>query len=408
MSSTTTIPSGYPIAAIESLRAGIPPAGELRRFTVGRQHEIERLEDTLLSPEDHRGAALLIQANYGAGKTHLLRLIRELALDAGYAVAFVTVDSQSNVRFNRMDQVAGAVMRALEVDETSGKGAWKLFDAFGSCPPESLRPDLRASYLRISANGRWDFSEELKSSAMFVALRAWLQHRDRSTQELIRDWLSQPWEYRASRRLLYEDLILGLPGRIRDPRPESTFYADDVFLFHVGGHQQAWSALADLDRLARICGRKGLVLLFDEFEDVIQNMRNIRLEQEAFVNLFRLFGGERFPGMSYFAVTPEFSYKCRARLFERRIYDFPDHRFEELEWFEMSTITRADLGELARRIRAVHGEAYAWDAEAAFPDDNLDREVRRLYRRRTADQIRQAVEGVVLSLDDRLEASTWT
>ncbi len=86
---------------IESLRLGIPPPeGYTSLLTVGRQEEIAQLKSIVDNKENN---VTLIQANYGAGKTHLLRYIREYALENNYAVSYVTVDAQSDVRFNRMD-----------------------------------------------------------------------------------------------------------------------------------------------------------------------------------------------------------------------------------------------------------------------------------------------------------------
>ncbi len=158
--------------AIESLRLGIPPLGHLRSFTVGRSEEIGQLERSLANGGlDSRGSARLVQAMYGAGKTHLMRLLRELALDAGYCVALVTVDSQAGVRFNRMDQVAGAVMRELEIDPDRGPGAWHLFERFGDLEPDDLAAADRTVHERITAEGRWDMTTEMDSAGLYVALR---------------------------------------------------------------------------------------------------------------------------------------------------------------------------------------------------------------------------------------------
>lgn len=387
-------------AIIESLRAGIPPAGRLREFTVGRRHEIERLESTL---EDQRDSALLVQANYGAGKTHLLRLLREMAFEKGYAVALVTVDSKAGVRFNRMDQIAGAVMRDIELDASTPPGVWNVFEAFGELEVEDLAPGPQQIYKRITANGRWDMSSELESPGLYVALRTWIHVTASNARHRIQDWLSYPWEYTSNRKELYSYLIETLPPSVRDPRPDSEFYSDGVFVFNAGGHRQAWEALGDIDKLVRVCGRRGLILLFDEFEDVIQNMNNIRLEQAAFVNLFRLFNGQDFPGRSYFAVTPEFSYKCRERLFDKFVYSFPVERFDELERLEMTPIEAEDFGVLASLIRSVHGRAYEWDADNEYADHEVEDLVTSLFANTSADQVRQAVEGLVESLDQRLD-----
>lgn len=389
-------------AIIESLRTGIPPVGYLREFTVGRAQEIARLEKSL---EGQRGAsALLVEANYGGGKTHLLRLIRELAFDAGYAVAMVTVDSKSGVRFNRMDQVAAAVMRSVELDHDSVPGIWNVFEAYHQIELEDPDDDQLPARREVSDEGRWGYSDRLEAPAIYVALRAWIHGHD---SELVRstvvDWLSYPWEYKSSKRKLYEILVGGLRARVRDPRPDIEFYAGGVFEFDTASHWQAWASLRDLNLLVQLCGRRGLVLLFDEFEDVIQNMRNIRFEQMAFVNLFHMFEGTRVRSMSYFAVTPDFTHKCRQRLYERYVYDFPVERFDRLERFAMSPVTKAQFLSLATRIRATHGSAYSWPAEVELSDDVLHTMVDELFSRPSSDQVRQAVEGFVHALDERAE-----
>src|SRR3954453_702116 len=50
---------------IEQLRYGIPPAGYMRYFTVGRQEEFRRLEHELRDGMHRR--AVLVRANYGSG-----------------------------------------------------------------------------------------------------------------------------------------------------------------------------------------------------------------------------------------------------------------------------------------------------------------------------------------------------
>lgn len=388
---------------IESLRFGIPPSGHLRDFTVGRAAEVARLEASLHKADHARGDALLVEANYGAGKTHLLCLVRELALAAGYAVALVTVDARSGVRFNRTDQVAAAVMREVEMPGDPGKGVWRLFDAFAKLDSEALTGERAALHGRITSNGTWGFSEVLQSPGLWVAMRAWVCAADPAVKDLARDWLSAPWEYDTTPGMLARELVTALAPKIRDPRSEPSLARDNVFKLRAAGHVQAWATMVDINTLARVCGFRGLILLFDEFEDVIQNMNNIKLEQDAFVNLFRFFAGDRFPGMSYFAVTPEFAVKCRNRLLERFVYDFPTEEFDTLARFRMEPISREQFAELARKVRVVHGAAYEWDAVNGVPDRELDEVVLELFARPSADQIRQAIEGLVAALDERLE-----
>jgi hypothetical protein len=391
--------------AVESLRKGIPPTGLVRHFTVGRQTELNELRATLATPTEHRGSALLIRANYGAGKSHLLQVIREMALEARYAVGSVTVDSQSGVRFNRMDTIFGAICRSLEVPGASRSGIGALFHHYAEVDESTLDDAAQAVRAHISEHDAWGFSERLGSPAMFVALRAWVTSTPGSRwRDLVTDWLSFPDKYRNQRRTLYDDLVAFRGRPFRDPRQDWQFYADDVFSLHTQGYDQCWRALADLELLAESSGLKGVILLFDEFEDVIQNLNNRSYQQAAFFNLFRFFAGDRFPGMAYFAVTPEFVVKCKQELLSRYVYEFPFDRFDDLPHFEMSRIHKSDFEALSRRIRRLHAAAYRWDAGSAINDDALNTVIDKLFRRSSQDQIRQAIEGVVDALDGELQS----
>ncbi|MBX3195840.1 MAG: DUF2791 family P-loop domain-containing protein [Microbacteriaceae bacterium] len=385
--------------AIESLREGIPPAGHVRHFTVGRESELKRLEETLGSPDEGTGAALLVRANYGGGKTHLLNVIREMALETERAVAFVTMDSASGVRANRMDQVFGAVCRALEVPGATS-GISGLFDRVIKKGPKG--PHLK-DWAKLSDGGQWAMSDYLDSPAIFIALRAWATtNGDLATRELVTDWLSFPDDYKSDRKRLFNDLVNRLRGTFYDPRPEYQFYKDGYFTFRERGYEQSWDALDDLDKLAKVAGLRGLVLLFDEFEDVVHNLNNRTYQQTAFVNLFRFFDGHRFPGMTYFAVTPDFSAMCKDELMSRQVYGFPVSRFDKLKHFEMSRIHAVELRDLARRIRGVHAVAYEWDADEEMDDSDIEELIAQLARRSTQDQTRQAIIGIVEHLDELL------
>lgn len=384
---------------VESLRYGVPPNGSIRLFTVGRQEELDRLAESLDHPTQDRGAALLVKADYGAGKSHLLRVVREMALESNYAVSLVQVNALEGVRFNRMDTILGAICSRMEVPGDTGLGIGRLFDAFNlyEYEPEEFNS--------ISSGGDWDYSDFLSAPGVYVALRAWANSTDSTVRDLIEDWLANPAAYRSQRKLLHQKLVAGLRGEFRDARAEWQFYADEVFLFHTGGHRNAWAALEDFDVIARGAGLNGLIILFDEFEDVVQNLNRRNFQQEAFLNLFRFFGGERFPGMAYFAVTPEFVAKCKTELMSRGVLDFDFNRFSKLPFFEMSAITEADFLTLAKKIRSVHSIAFDWKADAGLTDRELKRLTDALWSVRTPERVRLAIQGVVEALDELFESS---
>ncbi len=365
--------------AIERLRYGMPPLGAAIEFTVGRGRQIEQLVQALSSPET---GALLVYGNYGAGKTHLLQVVQEEALNHGFVVAFIAANADGGVRFDKMDTVLGAVCSQIRVPGTEEKGVGALFSAFRRAPG---RPKLG------------DLSDELWSPSVFLALRAWyFTINDPDYREFvpafIRDWL----EFRSTkrRRELYKVLVSGL-GHVFQDRRQVT---DSTFSFKDNEYRQSWAALRDFDVLSRCSGFRGFVLLVDEFEDVIYS--RITQKIEAFRNLGRFFEGRYSLGRSYFAVTPDMSKAFSDELQQRRReYDVDVRQFEALPCFRLTPIHHADMLTLAKKIRDTHSCAYNWNAEEMVGDDELERHCVEVMRPDRPDRVRLAVKSVVLLLD---------
>lgn len=378
---------------IESLRKGIPPDGFVRYFTVGRSKEIRELRDRLQNSD---GTSLLLKANYGSGKSHLIRFIREEALEQNYAVSVVTVDSSAAVRFNRMDQILGAICRNIEVPgQCDSKGVRCFFNVL----KQKIREKAKGEFWdELSNDWKWDYSERLDSPALFMAIRSWAVGNEEACF-LIEDWLLNPWQYRSQRKKLYTSLIENMRKHFRDPRPEWKFYADEVFMFHTSGYAQSWAALRDLDCLARAAGLHGIIILFDEYEDVITNLRNVSHQEAAFWNLLHFYSGKKFPGKSFYAVTPEFVEKCKNRLLNKGKWDFDFSRFDALPRFEMSPLELSHLVELGKKIVSVHALAYSWDAQAAVGESDIMAWMQKATMVQVQDRTRQAIILAVKQLD---------
>lgn len=135
---------------VEQLRYGVPPPDYVRLFTVGRESQLHELESSLSAPTGGQGNALLVKANYGAGKSHLLKIVREMALDAGYAVSLVVVNAQEGVRFNRLDTIVGSICREMEVDHSGKRG---LVD-FSTLSFRHRGPNWKRKYARSASEFR--------------------------------------------------------------------------------------------------------------------------------------------------------------------------------------------------------------------------------------------------------------
>ncbi|MEG4332353.1 DUF2791 family P-loop domain-containing protein [Microcoleus sp. AT9_A2] len=388
---------------IESLRLGIPPDGQVRYFTVGRLSEITELTARL---QQGKTDALLLKANYGSGKSHLLRFIRETALKANFAVSSVTLDAKSAVRFNRMDQMLGAVWRGLEIPNNSeDRGVRPFFDWVCEQARES-KGTAGKQWQKITNNGQWDFSQSLESPAIFIALRAWMSGR--VNKDLVEDLLFQKSNYKTQD--IYQELIhktrmcyrkeLELTRTIKWQNYTTKAL---LFDFKAQGYAQSWAAIRDIHTLACASGMRGMIILFDEFEDVLSNITNIAHQEMAFQNLFQFFAGQQFQGMSFFAVTPEFVSKCRNRLISKGRWDYDYAQLDALSTFEMSPLELSQLQELTIKIKDFHGIAYGWDTNSSAIELGLTAIVKKTGTIAVQDRTRQTIKEVVKFLDRQLE-----
>lgn len=320
---------------IESLRMGVPPMGFTLLFTVGRRAELEELKRTL-ADSTRGGSGRFLNANYGSGKSHLLKVIREMALDAGYAVSYITMDATGGVRGNRMDQVFEAVCRGIEVPGGESRGLANLF---------RVAIDSGINVDRVVRSGYWINATRANCAGVADMFQR-----------------GAFFKYKSNRPFYY---------------------------------QRCWEALTDLDGLAKHSGFQGLVLLVDEFEDVVTNLDRSDYRRKALENLVAFIDGENFSGLSYFAVTPEFTQRWRWLPAGAALVGKPS--------FALTPPDRADIKRLAHTIRAVHAIAYDLDPDEMLCDADLEREVERLLGISSQDRIRQTIEGIVEVLDDAAE-----
>jgi len=385
---------------IEALRIGLPPDGYVCHFTVGRKSEIDQLNARLNGSQK---GALLLKANYGSGKSHLLRFLKERALEEGYVVSSVTLDARSAVRFNRMDQILGAIWRSIEIpNDHRQKGLRPFLNIICNEIEKSKSQNTACFWKDLTNNWKWDLSSVLEAPAFFIALRAWSTGANEA-RDLVQDWLYQPWTYTSQRRALYTKLVEQLRNYFRDPRPDWKFYSDGIFNFQLQGYSQCWATLRDIDKISIAAGYKGFIILFDEFEDVIHNIKNINHKEAAFWNLFDFYMGKEFKGMTYFAVTPDFTRKCKQLLLLKGRYDYDYSIFDKLPTFEMSPLTAEELKELATRILEVHGTANNWEPDLMMKMSELKAMVAKTASVQVQDRARQTIKEIVKYLDKHLE-----
>ncbi|MDR0568835.1 MAG: ATP-binding protein [Spirochaetaceae bacterium] len=328
------------VKIIEALRKGIPPNGAVRYFTVGRDSEIAELRRLL---QDRNAGALFLNGNFGAGKTHLIRFIREEALKQKYAVSVVNLDSKNGIRFNRMDQILAAICRNIEF------------------PPEFAYADMEKKYLH-------------KKQTQYEIL---------AYASLTRNYINKA-----------EVSFIFSVSEGKSADNDSSYKKDD--------YAGCWQVLRGIHAGLPRVGLKGLVILFDEFEDILTNLKNIKFQDKAFQNMFRFCGGEY--GKTFFAVTPEFVDKCYRRYASldtytlQNKYVFSYEKFRAIPQFEMAPLEMASLITLGKKIVHLHGLAYGWDTSKYYSDSVLSDWLKKADIR-VADRTRQSITTLIRELD---------
>ena len=84
---STKIPKRVTTALINSLGAGVVPRVGLEHIAVGREKEVTALLQDLNNIGEGGGAFRFIVGRYGAGKSFILQLIRNYAMEQGFVVA---------------------------------------------------------------------------------------------------------------------------------------------------------------------------------------------------------------------------------------------------------------------------------------------------------------------------------
>jgi hypothetical protein len=102
---------------INSFKNGVVPEHHLDFILTGRQPEIEELKRCFQNTQNDIGSVKFITGPYGSGKTFLLNYTKNMALDLGFVVAKIEVDS--SFKFYNLEQLYYQVMHNLYVHNST-------------------------------------------------------------------------------------------------------------------------------------------------------------------------------------------------------------------------------------------------------------------------------------------------
>lgn len=155
---TATPPMDEARLCVECLRQGLPPPGELLRWTVGQTAARQVVVEAFRSG---RSAILNIHGSYGHGKSHIGRMAREVADQQGIAQMHVELDGAERALANGAGLIDGLLSnlvlpRALRSAD-AGPG---IADVLRRCSPIGGRMKKSDPFEPLLRNKCWLESEE--------------------------------------------------------------------------------------------------------------------------------------------------------------------------------------------------------------------------------------------------------
>ena len=325
-------------AACRYLKRGVCPPNAAEFFTVGLDCEIKSISSDLaaIRKGDTTGASRFLEAPYGYGKSHILRVIECMALAQGFAVTKVTHDGY-DYAFNHPQRYLHHLCQNLSVPGLSITGLGNLITHL----VRGQQKELVVRWAQTSFE-RAGIGHHILAMANATDRADYAYHRSVIDAHDIKH-RSGTYNY----HLLYERLAM----------------------------------------MASFCcaiGLSGLVVLFDELESVATLLRNVLSRLRAYEILNRLTDISSFPSCYFcFAIVPDFT---------RKINDFDHgyaHRYYRsshpiactfmdtwvssgVNLIHIPRIDKVDNRELCYRLRAVHQQAYSWRADDKISLEFID------------------------------------
>jgi len=279
---------------IESLRSGIPPRRFVSCYSSGHDAFIDDVRRRQFQSPSTRGKIRFISGSWGSGKTHMLRLLREAAFEAGYLVSTVEL-SADQTPFNKFEQVFFDIVRNVTSPAMYAEGDLHHAAPFGEV--------LRRTLLGPEAGRHEDVTHDRfreASEALFTHSGIDIDVR----RLIVRYW--ETFLPEGGDSIARED-VRGQIVQWFAGEGSLSSYRTPFQVQKTVTRGNARLLFQSLSRFARHAGYRGLVVLFDEAEMSYSVMRRSNLK-EAHNNLLHLINSisESDGAFLIYAATPDF------------------------------------------------------------------------------------------------------
>lgn len=356
---------------INALREGTVPAHGSSDFAVGIDEPLNALLEQLEYVSEEGTAIRFIEGAYGSGKTFLCSVLREKALERGFAASLVVVSPDAPL--GKLPVVYSRIMDGIR---TRAKNA-------STALPEILEKWLLAEYRRASkvVGGTEAELHRHVLSQIDVQLRA-ISDAAPSVARAVKAY------YRASRDR-DSDLRRAAISWIRGSQAVPLKVRRELGVRGEIGQEDLYGALKAIALIIREAGYRGFVIIIDEAE-TIQRLSYQRQREDAYEVLRVLVdsaGENRFPGCLFVVTGTEHFFQDPLQ--GLKSYQALADRVEQPDTFTQQTtsrqpilhltgLRREDLTVIAKKVRDIHAVAYDWEARNSVSDRYLERIARKV------------------------------
>ena len=321
---------------VRYLKRGVFPPDAIGWLTAGRAAETNHIIDALQEVQQGSNRHCFVEANYGVGKSHFLKLVESLALQQQFAVSWVTINGADHA-FNHPTRYLHSILGNVRVLDFEVRGLAAL-------------------------------------------CRLWLKNGQR---EALLNWASKhaSWQTRNALMRLAE-----YEEEEQYERAEHTNFAlEGRDLQHKNGavhFPEFFKRLENTISLFLAVGYHGVVFLFDEIECIATHLANHRSRLLSYQLANTLTDARRFgSAMFVFATTEDFGEKVSS---DRNVYSYLNKEYQdgcrfaekwhagEMNVLSIGHISEKDNRRCLARIREVHGRAYGWNPEGQVSDEFID------------------------------------
>lgn len=282
---------------LEALRIGVAPAQHIKELTIGLETERANVAEGLVAAHQAGGAVRAVIGEYGFGKTHLVELTAQDALERNFLVATASLDL-GETPAHRGIAIYYSLMHSLRYPDTDERGLEPLIDRALNTP--SWREHL------------WT-ATTFENDPLDVGLYAISNTSSTRQRKAWREWLMGGRRTKAMNK--------ARPRGVRFPS-----------IYTVGHNaRQIAYLLSGVSVLARLAGYSGLCVLVDEAESYSLLLAYQRPKADAF-----------FSAVIYAALQQRQNRITADMLAQHRWRDYPPAYQDRQSLFFLFTVTRSE------------------------------------------------------------------